>query len=154
MGVLEYYQDPRPQLTELARLVRGGGSVVVSVPNGSNRTMQLDRAVAALAKSVVGQFIKRLTRWIPRRELPGSTLATGKTVVHHAKTESEMRQFGIQAGLRLVDSGHVGCRILPDVSWRARRANEWISRRIGDRPGWKWLARISATMLIVRYEKF
>lgn len=62
IGVLQYLLKPEQALSELSRITRRGGLVIVAVPNLLSPLNWLQRGVAYVAR-VVGAFLRRLGVW-------------------------------------------------------------------------------------------
>lgn len=154
IAVLEYYDDPRPHISELARVTVPGGSIIVAVPNGSNRSRKLDLAADALAKSALGQAIKRLMRGGPTGELAAALgPKRNPQIIHQPLTVVHLRELGALHGLEITEVNYLAVRVIPEVGAWARRVNVSVSKRVGNRPAWKWLTRIAGTILIAIYRK-
>ena len=154
IGVLEYLADPVSHLKELARVTKPGGSIIITVPNGSNRSRQLDRPIRALIDSPPGKWLRRVLR---RPSQTGTS--TGRTVVkdpsirHRHMTVDELKRMGIETGLTVVDHSHVSLYLASELIPGAATLNDIVSRALSDRPYAKWLQRLTALVLVARFEK-
>ncbi len=100
IGVLEYLADPVGHLKELARVTRPGGNIIVTVPNGSNRSRQLDRPIRALIDSAPGKWLQaRIRRPSQKRPSTGRTVVKDPGIRHRHMTVDELRRMGAATGL-------------------------------------------------------
>ncbi len=150
VALLEYYNDPTPYLRELHRIVKPGGTVIVTVPNGSNRTRALDKAFGRFAESALGRLLKRLTgrNLRPTRSAPMRT-----SVLHKRFTVAELEVFARPVGLHLVDYGYVNVRLFPEIVPLVHWLNVTVSKATEDRSAWRRLTRVTATIIIAQLER-
>ncbi|MBM3524300.1 MAG: methyltransferase domain-containing protein [Alphaproteobacteria bacterium] len=131
VGVLEYYEDPRRHLRELARVTRPGGSVVITVPNAENVT----RAWVNAAGAVIGR-LRGLK--VDRTKDP--------LITHKRFSLPQLTEAAAAVGLRIADHSFAGVRLAP-----SRALNTAVSARVSDKPGWEWFTRYTGTLLACRF---
>jgi ubiquinone/menaquinone biosynthesis C-methylase UbiE len=153
IGVLEYLQDPVSHLKELVRVTRPGGHIIVTVPNGSNRSRQLDRPIRAMLDSAPGKWVRR-TLGRPSQIRPAErTVVKDSRIKHRQMTVDELREIGARHGLALVDHSHVSLYFASELVPGAAALNDVLSRALSDRPVVKWLQRLTSLVLVVKFEK-
>jgi ubiquinone/menaquinone biosynthesis C-methylase UbiE len=154
IGVLEYLADPASHLKELARVTKPGGSIILTVPNGSNRSRQFDRTVRALIDSAPGKWVRRMLRR-PSQTGPSPEPVVEKNpgIRHRQMTVDEVTRIGAATGLGLVDHSHVSLYLASELIPGAAALNDMISRALSDRPIAKWLQRWTALVLVAKLEK-
>ncbi len=124
MGVLEYLDDPRAALRELGRVLRPGGSLVVTVPHALSLQGLWRRHVWYPAARAAKCAVPGFSRAAPYRKPP-------------AITKRELTDALQTAGLRPAWIRHVGYVLLPSgVGGRGGRAAlHWSSWLEAARPG-------------------
>jgi ubiquinone/menaquinone biosynthesis C-methylase UbiE len=152
IGVLEYLTDPAKHLAELSRVARRGASVIVAVPNGSNRSRRLDAPVRAILDSGLGKSIRRALGRRPAHDRPAGVIKD-PSIRHRHMTVGELRAMGSAAGLTLVDAAHVSLYVVPELIPGASAVNDVISRRLSDQAFGKWLQRRTALVLVAKLDK-
>ena len=154
IGVLEYLADPVSHLKELARVTKPGGNMVVTVPNASNRSRQLDRPIRALIDSAPGKWLRRVIRRPSQiGRSAGRTVVKDPSIRHRHMTVDELRRIGAATGLALVDHSHVSLYLASELIPGAAALNDVVSRALSDRPYGKWLQGLTALVLVARLEK-
>ena len=153
IGVLEYLQDPVSHLKELVRVTRPGGHIIVTVPNGSNRSRQLDRPIRAVLDSGLGKWVRRALGRPSQISPAQRTVVKDSRIKHRQMTVDELRQIGAANGLALVDDSHVSLYFASELVPGAAAINDALSRALSDRPFVKWLQRMTALVLVVKLEK-
>jgi ubiquinone/menaquinone biosynthesis C-methylase UbiE len=154
IGVLEYLPDPVSHLRELTRVAKPGGSVIVQVPNGSNRSRRLDRPVRAFLDSGLGRWLRRTVgRRARQRPQSAEGLVKDSRIRHRQMTVGELRAMGSELGLRLVDDAHVSLYLLPELIPGAAAVNSLVSRALSGRSYGRWMQRMTALVLVARFEK-
>lgn len=154
VGVLEYLPQPLAHLKELARVTEPGGSIIVTTPNGSNRSRRLDRAARALVEAGPVRALRRaLGRTGRSAERNPGGYVKDERIRHRAMTVDELRDAGPALGLHAAEWAYVSLYLLPELIPGAARINAWISRALSGRPGLTWLTRPTALVLVVRLEK-
>jgi ubiquinone/menaquinone biosynthesis C-methylase UbiE len=130
IGVLEYLPDTLRGLREIGRLLRPGGSAVVSVPNA--------RSAWRLAERVHGPVMRRLRRLIGRRRDEQKMDSFPRRLF----TVNELRQLFDAAGLAIARVGFYNHRLpligtlSPSLSlhasrWLERGASPWLAKWLG-----------------------
>lgn len=154
IGVLEYLPDPVSHLKELARVTRPGGIIIVTVPNGSNRSRQLDGAIRALIDSAPGKWLRRIARR-PSQVGPSKERVVEKDarIRHRRMTIDELRRIGEATGMAVVDHSHVSLYLASELIPGAATLNDVVSRALSDRPYGTWLQRQTALVLVAKLEK-
>lgn len=150
VGVLEYLAEPAGHLEELARVTRAGGSVIVTTPNGDNRSKRLDPPVRALIETAPVRALRRL---LGRARGSGGGYVKDPRVQNRPMTVDALQEAGTPFGLRAVEWSYVSLYVLPELIPGAARINSWISRALSGRTGLTWLRRPTALVLVVRLEK-
>jgi len=150
VGVLEYLLEPAAHLKELARVTEPGGSIIVTTPNGSNRSRRLDRPVRALIETPP---VRALRRVLGRTRGPADGYVKDARVRNRPMTVDELREAGAPLGLRAAEWTYVSLYLLPELIPGAARINSWLSRALSGRAGLTWLRRPTALVLVVRLEK-
>jgi ubiquinone/menaquinone biosynthesis C-methylase UbiE len=153
IGVLEYLTDPAQHLGELARVAKPGGSVIVAVPNGSNRSRQFDRPVRRLLDSTVGLRVRSALGRRPSNQHAASGVVKDPRIRHRPMSVDELRQMGKAVRLDLVDVAHVSLYFFSELIPGAAAINSVLSRALSDRPFAKSLQRSTALVLVARLEK-
>lgn len=147
IAVIEYYNDPVPFVRELARVTRDGGLIVVAVPNGDNRSRGWLAALGSLLNSPLARTLKQLLRRRPSTSAePRPT--KNKNVFHTRYGYSAIVNLGSDAMLTVAEHAYVSVRMTPFA-----RLDEWLSEKISGRPGWAWLTRSTATILVCAFRK-
>jgi ubiquinone/menaquinone biosynthesis C-methylase UbiE len=153
IGVLEYLKDPAGHLRELARVTRAGGNVIVTVPNGSNRSRQLDRPLRAAIDSSAGKRLRRMLRRPSQVRPAERTVVKDPSIRHRHMTVDELGAMARSAGLALVDHSHVSLYVVSELIPGAAALNNALSRALSDRPIARWLQRMTALVLVAKLEK-
>jgi SAM-dependent methyltransferase len=153
IGVLEYLPDPLSHLTELARVTKPGGAIIVTVPNGSNRSRQFDRPIRRLIDSPPGKWLRSAMRRPSLTRPKERTVVKDASIRHRHMTVEELRRIGITAGLALVDHSHVSLYVASELIPGAAALNDVVSRALSDRPYGKWLQRKTGLVLVAKLEK-
>ena len=152
IGVLEYLPDPVNHLKELARVTKPGGSIVITVPNGSNRSRQVDPPLRALIDSAPGKWLRSV---LGRRQTQPAERSVVKdaSIRHRRMTVDELTHIGMATGLTLVDHSHVSLYVVSELIPGAATLNDVVSRTLSDRPYGKWLQRQTALVLVAKLDK-
>ncbi len=153
IGVLEYLPDPVSHLKELARITRPGGSIIVTVPNGSNRSRRMDPPIRALIDSAAVKWLRRTLRRPSQIRPAERTVVKDSSIRHRHMTADELRRIGKANGLTLVDHSHVSLYLASELIPGAAALNDVVSRALSDRPYAKWLQRSTALVLVAKLEK-
>jgi SAM-dependent methyltransferase len=154
IGVLEYLVDPVSHLGELARVTRAGGSVIVSVPNASNRSRRFDRPVRTVLDSRPGRWLRRaLGRSARQANQPAAGAVKNPGILHRQMTAGELRAMGSELGLHLAEHVHVSLYVLPELIPGAAGLNSLVSRGLSGRPFGQSMQRATALNLVARFEK-
>ena len=154
IGVLEYLPDPVSHLKELARVTKPGGSIVLTVPNGSNRSRQADRPLRALLDSAPGKWLRSVMRRQSQTRPTERTVVKDAKIRHRHMTVDELTHIGMATGLTLVDHSHVSLYVVSELIPGAAALNDVVSRALSDRRYGKWLQRRTALVLVAKLEKF
>ena len=75
------------------------------------------------------------------------------SIRHRHMTVDELRRMGIATGLTVVDDSHVSLYVASELIPGAATLNDAVSRALSDRPYAKWLQRLTALVLVARFEK-
>jgi len=153
IGVLEYLPDPVSHLKELARITKPGGNIIVTVPNGSNRSRRMDRPIRALIDSPPVKWLRRAMRRPSQIRPMERTVVKDPSIRHRHMTMDELRRIGKANGLALVDHSHVSLYLAPELIPGAAALNDVVSRALSDRPYGKWLQRSTALVLVAKLQK-
>jgi ubiquinone/menaquinone biosynthesis C-methylase UbiE len=153
IGVLEYLKDPDSHLKELARVTKPGGHIIATVPNGSNRSRQLDRPIRAVLDSAPGKWLRRTIRRPSQIRPAQRTVVKDSRIRHRRMTVEELRHIAAANGLALVDHSHVSLYLASELVPGGAALNDAFSRALSDRPIAKWLQRLTALVLVVKLEK-
>jgi ubiquinone/menaquinone biosynthesis C-methylase UbiE len=153
IGVLEYLKDPAAHLRELARVTKRGGNIIVTVPNGSNRSRQLDRPLRAIIDSEPGKWLRRTLRRPSQIRPAERTVVKDPSIRHRHMTLDELRAMATSAGLSVVDHSHVSLYVVSELIPGAAALNDAVSRALSDRPVARWLQRATALVLVAKLEK-
>lgn len=153
IGVLEYLEDPMSHLKELVRVTTPGGHIIITVPNGSNRSRQLDRPIRAMLDSGPGKWLRRALGRPSQIRPPQRSVVKDSRIRHRQMTVDELREIGRANGLRLVDHSHVSLYMVSELVPGTAALNDRLSRALSDRPYAKWLQRLTALVLVVKLEK-
>ena len=105
-------EDIAPIMRELSRVTSGGGSIIVTTPNGSNRSRELDGVVNRSAG-----FIKTLVGLNGKRGRSAHTMASVEDprIKHRRFTAAELAVAGRPNGLILVEKRFVSLYLVPVV---------------------------------------
>ncbi len=147
VAVLEYYADPLPQMREMVRITKPGGTLIVVVPNSDYLSDTVHRPIQGLA-SWVGAKLRRR-----RPAESGGSYLKDERVFHNRFSVKLMSQMGHECGVELQEHAFVSVRLLPLLFGWMNRLNRCLSNQIGDRLLLRWLARRSATILVTRFTK-
>ena len=154
IGVLEYLPDPVSHLKTLVSVTKPGGSIIVTVPNGSNRSRRLDRPIRALIDSAPGKWLRRaMGRPSQTGASPARTVVKDPSIRHRHMTIDELRHIAMETGLTVVDYSHVSLYLASELIPGAATCNDIVSRALSDRPYAKWLQRLTGLVLVARFEK-
>jgi len=154
IGVLEYLPDPVSHLQALVKVTKPGGSILVTVPNGSNRSRPLDRPIRALIDSAPGKWIRRVVgRPSQTGAKPVRTVAKDPSIRHRHMTIDELKSIARETGLTVVDHSHVSLYLASELIPGAAAFNDIVSRALSDRPYARWLQRLTALVLVAKLEK-
>ena len=153
IGVLEYLPDPLSHLKELARVTKPGGTIIVTVPNESNRSRQFDEPIRRLIDSAPGKWLRRVMRRPSQTRPKVRTVVKDASIRHRHMTVDELRGIGMTAGLALVEYSHVSLYLVSELIPGAASLNDVVSRALSDRPYGTWLQRKTALVLVAKLEK-
>ena len=153
IGVLEYLKDPVSHLKELSRVTKPGGHIIVTVPNGSNRSRQADRPFRALIDSAPGKWLRRVLRRPSLTEPAGRAVVKDPSIRHRHMTVDELRHIGTSNTLTVVDHSHVSLYLASELIPGAAALNDAVSRALSDRAVAKWLQRLTALVLVAKLQK-
>jgi ubiquinone/menaquinone biosynthesis C-methylase UbiE len=154
IGVLEYLTDPVSHLSELARVTKPGGNVIVAVPNGSNRSKRLDRPVRALLDSGPGRWLRRAAgRPVGQTNQSAEGIVKDASIRHRQMTVGELQAMGSEFGLNLVGYEHVSLYLLPELIPGVAVINSLVSRALSGRSYGKWTQRLTALVLVANFKK-
>jgi ubiquinone/menaquinone biosynthesis C-methylase UbiE len=153
IGVLEYLHDPVSHLKELIRVAKPHGHIIVTVPNGSNRSRQLDRPIRALLDSGPGKRLRRALRRPSQIRPAQRTVVKDSRIRHRQMTVDELQEIARANGLALVDHSHVSLYFASELVPGSASLNDALSRALSDRPYAKWLQKLTALVLVVKLEK-
>ena len=137
-GVLEYVDFGADALGELARVLRPGGTAVVSVPNARSPREALNWALIYPLARRVKKIVRVGAPAPPRRPWPPAPKRFGQTLA--------------QAGLRLEGHAYISPLLLPPPLDRlfpraSAHSGEWVRRRAPR------LARLLATQVVYSARK-
>ena len=149
VAVIEYYNDPKPHFKELHRVVSPGGTIIMTAPNGSNRSRQIEGVLERFSETALGCWIKRVLGRDKKTAAPGNAIE----VLHNRYTLDDIVRYANQFGLAFVDKAYVNIRLLPESFGLIHHMNVFVSRCIEDRPAWEWLSKWTATILVVQLKK-
>jgi ubiquinone/menaquinone biosynthesis C-methylase UbiE len=149
MGLMEYLDDERAVLAEIARVMRPGGTVIITLPNVSSLYRRWHR--------LLNRMFLRLRRWFPRSQrLQNLEFMVGpftKGIAHREYAEEAYRRLLREYGLDVVATCYYNFKIfLTPLDKVFPRLTVQVSRGL-ERLGRGRTGRLLATAFIVRAEK-
>ncbi len=121
-AMLEYVPHPEQVLAELARVLKPGGTLLITMPNHSSGLRWAESAVAALRKrKLLGERLSARLSWLDYLEHATTRL-----------TQDELRAMIEKAGFALESSGHFTPANFPGHGLAAIGMNSWFVARRGD----------------------
>ena len=125
IAVFEYLDDPEPHMSELARLVKVGGRVIIAVQNGEDKSKIRDE-----------KFVNKLIflKSLKKKLLPDAKLIAAQnpnkdpSIIHHKHTEGNMKSLGLKYGLKQVDKCFIDTVVIPSPLDQYLHLNPFFSQ--------------------------